>query len=251
MGHKFHYRPTPVDRLRGFNYPAYGIAGVGAPAPAAAVDLRSYCLPIRDQGQEESCAGFATAATREISRAIAGQPLTDYLSPAYLYARARMAEGTFPNNVGTALGDEITALINYGVCPESMLPYNQQPSESPTPLCDVGALPFRAIGASIVNHADPVFVKQVLSAKLPVLFGMPVFQSFEDVGSDGMIPVPNPAAEKLLGGHGMVLVGFLDSIQRMIVRNQYSAGWGDQGYGYLPYSMVLNFMEAWTIPPQL
>jgi hypothetical protein len=58
------------------------------------VDLRQLCPPIRDQGKEESCSGFATAAFRETSYVAKTNVLLPYyLSPAYLYAWTRIDDG--------------------------------------------------------------------------------------------------------------------------------------------------------------
>src|ERR1700744_4350477 len=60
------------------------------------VDLRQLCTPIRDQGKEESCSGFATAAFRETSYvAKTGVLLPYYLSPAYLYCWVRIQDCMF------------------------------------------------------------------------------------------------------------------------------------------------------------
>jgi len=36
--------------------------------------------------------------------------------------------------------------------------------------------------------------------------------------------------------HAIVLVGYDDTKQRWIIRNSWGSGWGDSGYGYIPYS---------------
>ena len=65
--------------------------------------------------------------------------------------------------------------------------------------------------------------------------GIQVFESFQNVSSDGLVPVPQ-SGEKLLGGHAIVLVGFDESKQLVEFRNSWGDGWGDYGYGWLPYA---------------
>jgi hypothetical protein len=36
--------------------------------------------------------------------------------------------------------------------------------------------------------------------------------------------------------HAIVLVGYDDNTQKWIIRNSWGSGWGDGGYGYIPYS---------------
>ena len=213
------------------------------------VDLRPLFLPVRDQGQEGCCSGFSTAALREyVYAATHGLAAAQYLSPAYLYARTRMSEGTFPDDAGATEADEMSTLENYGVCPEVDLPYNQDPSEAPTPQDDVQAVPFRSGGSQAVDKADPTFLEAVLASNRAIVFGMPVYESFERTGPDGMVPVPNTAREQCLGGHALIAVGYDRPRGLLIFRNSWTDQWGDKGYAYLPYQIIPTFFEAWTIP---
>lgn len=184
----------------------------------------------------------------------ANQLIGEPLSPAYLYAKTRMKEGTFPSDAGATLADEMDTLHEYGVCPESALPYDGNANECPTPAADVSAVPFRLaptgpirVGWGSVISIDAI--KYALSLA-PVVFGMPVHQSFETAGPDGLVPLPGPTAtDPVLGGHAMLIVGFDDATQRLTVRNSWSASWGLGGYCFIPYSMVSTFYEAWTASP--
>ena len=124
------------------------------------VDLRKLCAPIRDQGKEESCSGFATAAFRETSYvAKTGVLLSYYLSPAYLYGWTRINDGTFPKDAGASLASEFAVLQQRGVCPESYLPYNTDPAEGPNPVADTAAQPFRLVQPLQVNCQVPKIAK--------------------------------------------------------------------------------------------
>lgn len=224
-----------------------------------AVDLRPKCLPPRNQGLEGSCSGFATAALREALHCLAsGEFLPEPLSPAYLYARTRMVEGTFPSDVGATIADEMATLHNYGVCPESVMPYLADPASAPTPTCDVAAVQYRLgpVGPARVGLPGFVSIEAVKyalgSARVPVVFGMLVQESFETTGPDGLVPLPGPqASDKLLGGHAMLCVGYDDTQQRLIVRNSWGQSWGLGGHCFIPYSMVPAWFEAWTASPIL
>lgn len=214
-----------------------------------AMDLRSYCLPIRDQGQEGACSGFSTAAFREASHAVAtGSNLTDYLSPAYLYARTRIYDHTFPADSGASITDEFYILQNYGVCPEAVLPYLGDPAEATTPASDMAAVPFRLSQPTQVG-IDPLSLKSVLASKQTITIGFTVYESFENTGADGIVPMPNTGAEKILGGHGVLVCGYDDVNKWWIVRNQWGASWGANGYCYMPYGYEVYWAEAWTGSP--
>ena len=140
--HRFLYRPPAANHPALLKAVEPFKAAPGALPPS--VDLRPQFLLPRDQGVIGACSGFSTAALREYMVAVQTKGTGFYLSPAYLYARTRMTEGTFPTDAGATIIDEVTTLQNYGVCQEVDLPYNQDPSERPTPQDDVQAVPFRS-----------------------------------------------------------------------------------------------------------
>ncbi len=214
------------------------------------VDLRSFCLPIRDQGQEGACSGFATAAFREAGHAAAaGRLLPDYLAPAYLYAHTRLAEGTFPSDSGASLAEEFDALQNHGVCPEAFFPFGTPATQAPPPPADVAALPFRIAQAIRVDCQDPNAIKCVLAARQTIAVGFMVYESFEHPGPKGLLSLPGTATEGLLGGHAVLLCGYDDANSWWIVRNQWGASWAAAGYCFMPYGYQALWTEAWTGVP--
>ena len=230
---------------------------LGADAPStlpSSVDWRAKCLPPRDQGQEGCCSGFSTAALREALHCMATNSfLNEPLSPAYLYARTRMAEHTFPGDAGATIADEMATLHDYGVCPESSLPYSGDASEAPTPQSDVAAVPFRLgpTGPIRVGWGSTISIEALKYAltTAPVVFGMPVHESFETTGPDGLVPLPGPNnTDPVLGGHAMLAVGYDNSQSRLIVRNSWG-NWGSGGYCFMPMAMISSWFEAWTASP--
>ena len=242
-----------LARPPAWNHPALGraflheLAGVGPPPPPAA-DLRPFYLPVRNQFNEGCCSGFSTAALREgVLAMLHGPSSVQYLSPAYLYARTRMTEGSFPADVGAVVADELTTLKNFGACLESQLPYTANPTEAPTPECDAAAQAFRIPSFAQVQTSDPLYLEAAISGGQAVVFAMDIRPSFERTGPDGMVPDPAPG-EQSLGGHAMLAVGYDRSSGRLTVRNSWSSNWGSGGYCFLPYSLISSFFEAWTIP---
>ena len=51
------------------------------------------------------------------------------------------------------------------------------------------------------------------------MFGFTVFESFEQIGKNGMMPMPTPK-EKRLGGHAVMAVGYDDSKKVFIILDQ-------------------------------
>jgi hypothetical protein len=246
--HTYRYHPPRADHPL-FKSTRRFKAFEGAPATPPAADLRDLCMDIRDQGQEGACSGFATAAFREVShRARTGTALPEHLSPAYLYARTRIEDGTFPNDSGASIAEELTALQNYGDCPESAMPYTADPTAAPTPADDVAALPYRFPDPVQVDFSQPADIKAALAAQEAVIIGFTVYESFENPDANGLLTLPNTSTEEQLGGHAVLVVGYDDVKQYWIVRNSWGPTWGAAGYCMMPYGYEQYWMEAWTGP---
>jgi C1A family cysteine protease len=87
-----------------------------------------------------------------------------------------------------------------------------------------------------------------IASNYTFLYGMTVYSSFEsNVGSNGIVPVPNYTSEQVLGGHEILCFGYDDSKEMLHIRNSWGSDWGENGNFWLPYSMALDarvFMEA-------
>ena len=238
---KYKYRPPPA------NHPLVQSAqraGIMANLPSQ-VDLRYLCLPVRDQGPEGACSGFSTSACCEARQALLDKTLLpDYLSPAYVYARTRMQDGTFPQDSGTCLADEFSALENFGICPEAFMPYSGNPAEPVSPKSDSAALPFRLQAVQVDRELKAL--KSALSDKQTISIGMMVYESFENPDIKGFVKIPQVSTEKFLGGHAVLLCGYDDTKSFWIVRNQWGNKWGAGGYCYMPYGYETHWTEAWT-----
>jgi len=79
-----------------------------------------------------------------------------------------------------------------------------------------------------------------------VPIGVGVFIEMFYAQKDGIVHDPrNP--EKMYGGHAICAVGYDDSKQLVKFKNSWGTGWGQNGYGYLSYNYINNYMwDAWT-----
>ena len=181
------------------------------------------------------------------------------LSAIYLYVKELEAEGNLGNDGGASsmeLGG--TTLKKVGICPDTMMPYPtpaQQVNPSfvkkvlstlPNAAQTKAAMPYKLTSTTAVPGLAEA--KQQLAKGNPVAMGLMLYQSFETVGKDGMVPMPDMDNEQLLGGHAVLAVGYDDARKVLIMRNSWSTGWGDKGYFYIPYTYVNNdlVLDCWT-----
>lgn len=79
-------------------------------------------------------------------------------------------------------------------------------------------------------------VQQALADNHPVLFGMYLPMSFDNIGSDGLLTTVE--GEGTEGGHAMTIVGYDDTLYGgcFTVVNSWGNDWGNEGFFYLRYS---------------
>ena len=103
-------------------------------------------------------------------------------------------------------------------------------------------------------------MKRFLAAFIPSMFGFYGFPSFNHSNVKGGIPFPCPG-ERAIWGHAIVTVGYddnkvikntlcnKDTKGALLIRNSWGTGWGDKGYGWLPYEYVLRgfALDFWSL----
>jgi C1A family cysteine protease len=224
---------------------------VEAPVPVPPlVDLRPFCPPVYDQGQLGSCTANALGAAYEFEQ-MKQKEAYSMPSRLFIYYNERAMEGTINSDAGAAIRDGIKSLINQGVCPEKMWPYNTW-KFTKKPSCSCYATALKNEVKQYLSLADSLSdIKQCHALGYPVVFGFTVYESFmsEDVANTGIMPMPAPG-EATEGGHAIMSAGHDDSKKALIIRNSWGTGWGIKGYFYMPYEYITTANLAsdfWTI----
>ena len=216
------------------------------------VDLRSKCPAVFNQGSLGSCTAQAGSAARIM---LEGNPSLD-LSELYLYYMERVLEGTVDKDNGATMRSICKALNKYGICEEKYMPYIPQNFRVP-PSAQAHE---NAANRKITAYRSLYGIKQVKEClafrQQPVMIGMEVYESFEQMSKDGKLKIPKPG-EACLGGHAVLVVGYVDntfpclssSKGYFIVRNSWGSQWGDKGYFYMPYEFVSQgyAWDFWTL----
>jgi len=235
-------------------------AAAGATLPRA-VDNRAHCSRIEDQGQLGSCTANACVGMVEYMERRASGRHTDG-SRLFVYKATRKLLG-WQGDTGAFLRTTMKALVNFGVPPEEFWPYNIGTFDrEPDPFLYAFAANTKAIRYLRLDPAGtprPEILDNIRGAVAKgyaVMFGFSVYSSMSFAPD---IPFPSPF-DRLEGGHAVLIVGYDDDHQNIgsasggngrgafLIRNSWGTGWGDLGYGWLPYDYVLSGLadDFWT-----
>jgi C1A family cysteine protease len=216
-----------------------------------AVDLRSKCPPVYDQGELGSCTANAIAGAIQFDRR--KQKLKPDFVPSrlFIYYNERVMEHSVQSDNGAQIRNGIKSVAKQGDCPEKLWPYDAAKfSAKPSAAAYKEALKYQALQYQRV----PQVLNQLrgcLASGYPFVFGFSVYDAFEgeEVAKTGVLTLPGPK-EKLLGGHAVLAVGYDNAKQVFIVRNSWGTSWGQKGYFTIPYAYLTDSSLAddiWTI----
>ena len=174
------------------------------------VDLRPQDIPIVNQGQEGSCtANGSTGLFGFIIKKLFG--VTFQGSRNFVYYNERALHGQTGEDSGAEVSDSVNVLRDQGVCSETEWPYNTGNfTTKPTDKCYTDALQQKLLDPMQIrpNIAD---MKACLAEGFPFVLGFTVYSSFESsaVSNTGIMPMPKKG-EKVLGGHEVMAIGYID-----------------------------------------
>jgi len=227
-------------------------------------DLRRWCSPIENQGSLGSCTANAGVGLLEyyekkaFGRHIDGSRL-------FLYKTTRNLL-RWTGDRGAYLRTTMAAMRLFGVPPKKYWPYvTTDFDKEPSSFCYSLAQNYQAIryfrldynGITRTHLLEKI--KMYIAHGLPSMFGFTVYNSISDARRTGKIPYPS-RGDRRSGGHAIVAVGYDDHMEirsrdgsvttgALLIRNSWGTGWGENGYGWLPYKYVLNGLAVdwWTL----
>lgn len=213
------------------------------------VDPRAELPPIVDQGNLGSCTANAIVAAAEYDFLLSGVDCPA-LSRLFLYYCERVREGTVSTDSGAYGRDGFKSLKKTGCPPEDVWPYliegfTTKPSDEA--YAEAGQYKIKeyvhpGLGQQNQNMLDRrEAFKRLLSNRQTIAFGFTVYSSFESSwGDTGFMPMPEKG-ESVLGGHEVLLVGYLaEQPEYALVRNSWGTDWQLGGYFLMPWNFLCD-----------
>lgn len=226
------------------------------------VDNRKWCSPVESQGNINSCTAHAGVGIMEYyeNRAY-GKHIN--ASRLFLYKVTRNLIGMIEDS-GAFLRTTMGAMSCFGVLPEKYWQYTDIKPDfniEPPAFCysmaqNYQAIKYAKLDLPGVSKEDLLkTIKTNLAAGIPSMFGFTVYDSIRFAVKTGEIPFPAPR-DTCVGGHAVMAVGYNDDHQvpgapnkgAILIRNSWGEGWGEDGYGWLPYDYIYyNLAIDWWI----
>jgi hypothetical protein len=181
------------------------------------IDWDDWNIPVKDQGQTQSCVGQSSTGMKEIQETIELNQVLQLDGLAF-YNECKKVDGA-PNEEGTYIRVAMKILQ------------------------DQGAFGYKIASYTRLNNVNEM--RTALASSGPFVSGFPVYDSFKSP-TKGIIDLPKEG-ETLYGGHAILITGYDDNQKLFKFKNSWSKGWGVRGYAFLTYTFVEKFAEdAWA-----
>ncbi len=207
--------------------------------------------PVRDQGDEGACTGFALATAITLMNTLRHQRLVSdkavpMMSPRMLYEMAKIHD-EWPGEEyeGSSIRGALKGFFHNGVCRDDLAPYKS--GEKGWSLTVDQAKDARNVGLGAYYRLRPEIIDYHAALnEAGVIYVSATIHSSWQAPKNGEI-VPSKRKE---GGHAFVIVGY--SARGFLIQNSWGPKWG--GYGGRPgialwryEDWAENVMDAWVL----
>ena len=227
---------------------AIGRVKAAAASLPASVDLTPNAMPVGDQGQVGSCAAWATDYSALGYWVNAEKLRGGGLEPMYTYAQYVNAYDGGQDR-GSSIDYHLQVAEQQGV--DNQSDYSQgnfDYSDVPTSAEHLNAvnwklsghtdLPIQPSASSTLNQQS---IEGCLAAGNPVVIGIPVYWSFELIGSANNGYYSGPTSnDPFMGNHAIVALGY--NSQGLVIENSWGTSWGHAGYATLSWSFINQYV---------
>ncbi len=223
------------------------------PTKETNIDLSHDFTPVKNQGPVGACTTFAVTAVYE--HILKKNDRADHdLSERFLYYNARETDDRLDKE-GVSISTAIRSIGDKGICSEEKWPYsfdeyNTKPSDDAYQDAESRKIK-KALNIVLTDNQDENrdALRSAIAEGYPVIISLNLFDAFDHIGSDGMVPVPSPgdsilqregSESRTSSPHAMVACGYDDKNQVFLVRNSWGERFGKNGYCYIPYAYICN-----------
>ena len=234
-------------------------------AVTESIDLREFVdtdkWRVFQQGTLNSCTANALSAAIQYELLRHAPEKAFVPSRLFIWYQARVLENEVAHNEPVYLTDDVKGLQTAGVCAEehepfipadSLWPYSLDTfTKKPADACFEFANAHRFFTAVHLDqdldhllarlragHTFTINVAMLVPMEPPACYG-PDFPDYDDLG----LPKDEKGIEAVANArpwHTMLVVGADLSRGRFLLRNSMGDGWGDGGYGTIPFQQVLT-----------
>lgn len=246
--------------------PGYPVSNDVAGAPVdhhcglQVVDLGGWLRgPVIDQGLIPLCTASVTTSLAQYWAARDGG-ITFVPSVLFNYRLSRRLAGR-PDRRGSTLAHAFAAWRRFGLLDEEHWPLRPDRIDIDPPPELIAAADFRDVAYERLDDTSSGPADLLDTVRRRVAGGAPVTAEFplgpSLVGSlwTGIIDLP-PDGERAMGRHVVLVLGYDDNLPTrsgppgaLRFRNNWGAGWGAGGHGWLPYELLRRGIarEFWTV----
>jgi C1A family cysteine protease len=210
------------------------------------ISLKKFFKEISNQYSLGSCVANAVADSLEAQiiqrKGVAPSTLND-LSRLFIYWNARNLNNppTTDKDNGSKIRFAFDSVARYGVCSENTWKYDESKVlQRPSILAYREAVQNRIYKFYRITSTDEnrfLQIKQALSAKNPVVFGITINNSFKYINNDSVVL---DDGKGYIGGHAMVCMGWSENKKAFEVRNSWGTDWGIGGYCFIDKNYLIN-----------
>lgn len=195
--------------------------------------------PALDQGATSACTGYAAAVAHLVATRRSGGPSSWRPSALFPYWVAREAEGLQRLDCGSSIRAVCKALAGSGT--PSAATWANDPAlvlRRPTAAAYREADTHQALAYRRLPQTSRA-IEDAIAAGCVVLCGVCLFAAYQEIGRDGVVPLPDTDDEPI-GWHAQPLVGYDRRAKRFAALNSWGPRFGDRGRCYYPYDYLLD-----------
>ncbi|MBF0302567.1 MAG: hypothetical protein HQK73_05965 [Desulfamplus sp.] len=220
-----------------FNSTLLGTVGGSEPVTPRSIDLSANFPNPGDQGDQQSCVGWATAYAlksyqEKVEMGWALNTRDHLFSPAFIYNQINGGR-----DVGSYIYEALDLAKNKGIATLATMPYSATDYiTQPSSAAFAEAAKFKAASWRKVN--DTSQIKAALANRKPVVGGISVYEQLMNLSGSNSVYDTVSGSRK--GGHAITIVGYDDDKYggAFKIINSWSQNWGDKGFFWMRYNFA-------------